>query len=139
MRHHLTNKSDAFPPLMCWMDYVSPFIFNNSIYTTSCPERLSSDVYFEHGLNREGNELERNAPVFFIGTINIGAISEASCFNIGDNKVRGFSSQKKHNQGFGTVHGRGHRLEHLKTFLSDPDAIDMLSPQPRQKEQKKSC
>lgn len=73
--------------------------------------------------------MESLAPVFFIGSISIGTISEASCFNIGENKLSEFSSHKKHNQGFGTVHGRNHRLENLKTLLSDPDQIDMLVPQ----------
>lgn len=68
------------------------------------------------------------APVFIIGSINIGVISEASCLNIGENNLDGFSSYKKQNQGFGTVHGKGHRFEHLKTLLNDPDEIDMMVP-----------
>ncbi len=68
------------------------------------------------------------APVFYIGNITIGAISEASCFNIGENRLQDFVSHKKHNQGFGTIHGKEHRLDNLRTLLNDPDQIDMLVP-----------
>lgn len=68
------------------------------------------------------------APVFIIGSIHIGVISEASCLNIGENSLEQFTSYKKQNQGFGSIHGKGHRFEGLKTLLNDPDEIDMMIP-----------
>lgn len=67
------------------------------------------------------------APVFHIGTINIGSIEGASCFNIGNNEVRGFHSTKKINQGVGNIHGSHNRFPQMGILLDDSDRNDMVS------------
>ncbi len=67
------------------------------------------------------------SPVFYIGTIHIGEIEEASCLNIGNNWPTNFTSHKKHNQGFGDVKGSGNDLRSVRALLNDPDTYDTLN------------
>ncbi|QQE80155.1 hypothetical protein [Alicyclobacillus sp. SO9] len=64
------------------------------------------------------------SPNFFIGTIHIGQIESASCFNLGNNWPTNFRSYKKQNQGFGTVRGNHNSVTGSKSLLNDPDVID---------------
>ncbi|WP_210237251.1 hypothetical protein [Alteribacter natronophilus] len=67
------------------------------------------------------------SPNFFIGSIRIGAIEGASCMNMGNNYPANFRSHKKHNQGFGSISGDNNSLDGLRSVLSDPDVIDVLT------------
>ncbi|UCZ53974.1 hypothetical protein LGQ02_04100 [Bacillus shivajii] len=67
------------------------------------------------------------SPNFFIGNIRIGTIEGASCLNMGNNYPANFQSHKKHNQGFGSISGDHNSLEGLRSILSDPDVIDVLT------------
>lgn len=66
------------------------------------------------------------SPVFLIGELRIGSISDASCLNMGNNYPTQFESHKKQNQGFGSIIGDHNGIEDIRTLLNDPDFIDML-------------
>jgi ABC-type lipopolysaccharide export system ATPase subunit len=66
------------------------------------------------------------SPHFFIGSIRIGTIEGASAVNMGNNLLSDFQSQKKHNQGLGSITGDHNQIEGLRSLLHDPDFIDML-------------
>jgi hypothetical protein len=67
------------------------------------------------------------SPNFYIRSIHIGTISEASCFNLGNNLPIGFQNYKKHNQGFGTVDGDNNDISDIKSMLKDSNVIDMIN------------
>lgn len=67
------------------------------------------------------------SPVFIIGTIHIGEIEGASCFNLGNNWPTNFRSYKKHNQGFGTIKGNHSSITGTRSLLNDPDTLDSPS------------
>ncbi|GGE48910.1 hypothetical protein GCM10011391_29680 [Pullulanibacillus camelliae] len=67
------------------------------------------------------------SPLFLIGEIRIGTISDASVMNLGNNEMSHFASHKKQNQGFGSITGDNHSIDNIRTLLNDPDFIDMLS------------
>lgn len=67
------------------------------------------------------------SPNFFIGTIRIGTIENASCLNMGNNIPTGFESHQKLNQGFGTINGDGNTLEGLRSILSDSAVLDLMT------------
>lgn len=66
-------------------------------------------------------------PNFFIKNFTIHSVEGASCVNIGSNHPIGFTSFKKHNQGFGSVSGSHNTIEGLKTLLSDKSLFDMFA------------
>lgn len=66
-------------------------------------------------------------PIFFIGEIKIGTVSDASCINIGNNWPTQFESHKKHNQGFGSIIGDNNAIDNIRTLLNDPDFIEMVN------------
>jgi hypothetical protein len=59
------------------------------------------------------------SPTFHIGTIKIGNIEGASCFSIGNNFIEDFKNSKKHNQGFGNIHGDRNNLAHSSASLTN--------------------
>ncbi|WEG13839.1 hypothetical protein PU629_05590 [Pullulanibacillus sp. KACC 23026] len=67
------------------------------------------------------------SPTFMIRELKIGTISEASCLNMGNNWPTNFESHKKLNQGFGSITGDQNKIENIRSLLSDPDFIDMLT------------
>lgn len=67
------------------------------------------------------------SPNFFIKTLRIGSIEEASCLNMGNNLPIGFQSYTKQNQGFGTIHGNNNDITDIKSALKDSNVIDMLN------------
>lgn len=67
------------------------------------------------------------APHFFIKTFTIHTVEGASCVNIGSNRPIGFTSFKKHNQGFGAVSGSHNTIDGIKTLLSDKSLFDMFN------------
>ncbi|MFN7250310.1 MAG: hypothetical protein ACK4M9_05890 [Anaerobacillus sp.] len=67
------------------------------------------------------------SPNFTIGTIRIGTIEGASCVNMGNNFPSNFQSNKKHNQGFGSITGDHNTLEGLRSILTDSNIIDMIT------------
>ncbi|MBS4193739.1 hypothetical protein [Lederbergia citri] len=66
------------------------------------------------------------SPNFFIKNFTIHVVESASCVNIGSNHPTGFTSFKKHNQGFGSVNGSHNTLDGIKTLLSDKSLFDMF-------------
>ncbi|MEH7385848.1 hypothetical protein V7147_10610 [Bacillus sp. JJ1521] len=66
------------------------------------------------------------APTFFIKTFTIHTVEGASCVNIGNNRPTGFTSFKKHNQGFGSVSGSNNTIDGIKTLLNDESLLDMF-------------
>jgi hypothetical protein len=67
------------------------------------------------------------SPTFIIGHIRIGSVEGASCVNFGNNLPTGFVSNKKHNQGFGTVGGDHNHIKDARSALNDSDLIDMFN------------
>jgi hypothetical protein len=67
------------------------------------------------------------SPNFFIGTIKIGSIEGASCVNMGNNFPSGFTSHKKHNQGFGSINGDHNDIKEIISRLDDKDILDMFN------------
>lgn len=67
------------------------------------------------------------SPNFFIHTIKIGSLEGASCVNVGNNFPTGFTSHKKHNQGFGNIQGDHTDISRMISRLDDEDDIDMLA------------
>ncbi|WP_209020978.1 hypothetical protein [Evansella clarkii] len=70
------------------------------------------------------------SPVFYIGSIRIGTVEGASSVNIGHTTNAGFKSEKKHNQGFGSVSGDNNQFHEARTLLDDADTLDMFSNGP---------
>lgn len=69
---------------------------------------------------------ENIAPNFFFRNFTIHSVEGASCVNIGSNRPIGFTSFKKHNQGFGSVSGSHNKIDGIKTLLSDQSLFDMF-------------
>jgi hypothetical protein len=67
------------------------------------------------------------SPSFVIGHIQVGSLEGASCINIGNNFPSHFTSNKKHNQGFGNVGGDGNTISDGRMVLNDPDVLDLLT------------
>jgi hypothetical protein len=67
------------------------------------------------------------SPTFFIGQIRIGTVEGASCVNMGNNYPTNFTSNKKHNQGFGSVYGDSNEVEGIRSALNDSDILDMFN------------
>ena len=66
------------------------------------------------------------APNFFIRNFTIHSVEGASCVNIGSNRPIGFTSFKKHNQGFGSISGTHNTIDGIKTVLNDQSLFDMF-------------
>lgn len=66
------------------------------------------------------------SPNFFIKTFTIHSVEGASCVNIGTNRPIGFTSFKKHNQGFGSVSGSHNTIDGIKTLLNDESLFDLF-------------
>lgn len=67
------------------------------------------------------------SPTFYIGQIRIGSVEGSSCINFGNNTNAGFSSEKKHNQGFGNISGDRNEMLDTRTLLDDADFLDMFN------------
>ncbi|GGH87726.1 hypothetical protein [Pullulanibacillus pueri] len=67
------------------------------------------------------------SPIFLIGDIRIGTISDASVMNLGNNQMSHFESHKKQNQGFGSITGDHNTIENIRSLLHDPDFIDLFT------------
>jgi len=65
------------------------------------------------------------SPNFLIGSIKIGTIENASCFNIGNNFPSHFSSFQKLNQGFGSITGDHNDIQDIISRLDVRDLLDM--------------
>ena len=76
---------------------------------------------------RSVSKLSLFSPLFLIGEIRIGTISDASVMNLGNSEMAHFASYKKQNQGFGSITGDHHSIDNIRTLLNDPDFIDMFS------------
>ncbi|OCA85902.1 hypothetical protein A8F94_13705 [Bacillus sp. FJAT-27225] len=71
--------------------------------------------------------MNKFSPSFFIGKINIGTVEGASCVNLGNNLPSGFTSYKKHNQGFGTVSGDNADIHDLFASLEEKETNDTFN------------
>ena len=71
-------------------------------------------------------------PTFYIHSISIGIVEDASCLNFGNNFPMEFQSEKKQNQGFGNVTGNENALSDLKTLLNDRGDFRMSGGQPEE-------
>ncbi|WP_079508959.1 hypothetical protein [Mesobacillus jeotgali] len=57
------------------------------------------------------------SPSFYIGTIQIGTIQDASCVNFGNSFPKDFTSQKNQNQGFGSINGDNNDIHDIISRL----------------------
>lgn len=71
--------------------------------------------------------MKKFSPSFFIGTISIGTVEGASCVNLGNNFPTGFVSNKKHNQGFGSIAGDHNDIDGIMASLEEKDINDSFS------------
>ncbi|WP_142752244.1 hypothetical protein [Neobacillus piezotolerans] len=71
--------------------------------------------------------MNKFSPAFFIGKITIGTVEGASCVNLGNNLPSGFTSYKKHSQGFGTVSGDNADIHDLFASLEERDTHDSFN------------
>lgn len=71
--------------------------------------------------------MKRFSPSFFIGTISIGTVEGASCVNLGNNLPSGFVNYKKHNQGFGTIHGNNNDIHGILAKIDEKDIHDTFN------------
>ncbi|CEG25712.1 hypothetical protein [Bacillus sp. B-jedd] len=74
--------------------------------------------------------MNKFSPAFFIGKINIGTVEGSSCVNLGNNLPSGFTSYKKHSQGFGTVSGDHADIHDLFALLEEKDSNDAFHYDP---------
>jgi hypothetical protein len=73
------------------------------------------------------NYMSYLSPKFLIGSVKIGSIEGASCFNMGNNFPNNFTNHKKHNQGFGSVTGHHNDIKGILSKLDDSDQLDMVN------------
>ncbi len=66
------------------------------------------------------------SPLFKINSIHIGSIEDASCVNFGNSFPTGFTSLKKHNQGFGNVLGDHNDIHDIMSRLEEKDVTEVL-------------
>jgi hypothetical protein len=76
------------------------------------------------------------SPTFHIGTIKIGSIEGASCFSIGNNFIEDFKNTKKHNQGFGNIHGDRNNFARTSSSLTKYDQDQPMQKAIQQKDNK---
>ncbi|WP_366163859.1 hypothetical protein ABXS71_12400 [Bacillus infantis] len=66
------------------------------------------------------------SPLFKINSIHIGSIEDASCVNFGNSFPSGFTSLKKHNQGFGNVLGDHNDIHDIMSRLEEKDVTEVF-------------
>ncbi|WP_404332795.1 hypothetical protein [Mesobacillus maritimus] len=70
------------------------------------------------------------SPTFFIGSIRIGTIQDASCVNFGNNFPTDLTSQKKQNQGFGNISGDHNDIHDILSRLTEKDKTEIFTESP---------
>jgi hypothetical protein len=70
------------------------------------------------------------SPGFVIGSIRIGTIQDASCVNFGNSFPSDFTSQKKQNQGFGTISGDHNDIHDILSRLLERETTEIFYDQP---------
>lgn len=76
----------------------------------------------------EENKVNKRDPlssIFTIGDIHIGTIEDASAVNFGNNFPTGFTSNKKHNQGFGNIYGNENDIHDIESRMEEKGAVDV--------------
>lgn len=63
--------------------------------------------------------------IFTIGDIHIGTIEDASAVNFGNNFPTDFTSNKKHNQGFGNNNGNENDIHDIQSLMEEKDAVEV--------------
>jgi len=71
------------------------------------------------------NERNPLSSIFTIGDIHIGTIEDASAVNFGNNFPTDFTSNKKHNQGFGNILGNENDIHDIQSLMEEKDAVDV--------------
>ncbi|MDC3413714.1 hypothetical protein NC797_13785 [Aquibacillus sp. 3ASR75-11] len=66
------------------------------------------------------------SPNFIIGSIQIGTIESASCVNFGNNFPKDFTSNKKQNQGFGSISGDNNDISDIFSRLDEKDIKEVF-------------
>ena len=76
----------------------------------------------------EENKVDERDPlssIFTIGDIHIGTIEDASAVNLGNNFPTDFTSNKKHNQGFGNIFGNENDIHDIQSLMEEKDAVEV--------------
>ncbi|HAQ06300.1 MAG TPA: hypothetical protein DCR24_01715 [Bacillus bacterium] len=66
-------------------------------------------------------------PTFYIGSIQIGTIQDASCVNFGNSFPQDFTSQKSQNQGFGSISGDHNDIHDILSRLTQRDITEIYT------------
>ncbi|WNF25009.1 hypothetical protein [Mesobacillus jeotgali] len=66
------------------------------------------------------------SPVFYIGTIQIGTVQDASCVNFGNSFPKDFTSQKNQNQGFGSISGDNNDIHDIISRLTQRNIAEIF-------------
>ncbi|WP_226530405.1 hypothetical protein [Metabacillus niabensis] len=71
------------------------------------------------------NERDPLSSIFTIGDIHIGTIEDASAVNFGNNFPTDFTSNKKHNQGFGNIYGNENDIHDIQSLMEEKGAVEV--------------
>jgi hypothetical protein len=66
------------------------------------------------------------SPAFYIGTIQIGTVQDASCINFGNSFPKDFTSQKNQNQGFGSISGDNNDIHDIISKLTQRNIAEIF-------------
>jgi hypothetical protein len=66
------------------------------------------------------------SPTFYIGTIQIGTVQDASCVNFGNSFPKDFTSQKNQNQGFGSISGDNNDIHDIISRLTQRNTAEIF-------------
>ncbi|MEW8971531.1 MAG: hypothetical protein AB2411_12945 [Mesobacillus sp.] len=66
------------------------------------------------------------SPAFYIGSIQIGTVQDASCVNFGNSFPKDFTSQKNQNQGFGSISGDNNDIHDIISRLTQRNIAEIF-------------
>jgi hypothetical protein len=70
--------------------------------------------------------LKTLSPAFYIGSIQIGTVQDASCVNFGNSFPKDFTSQKNQNQGFGSISGDNNDIHDIISRLAQRNIAEIF-------------
>ncbi|MBT2679439.1 hypothetical protein J7E38_10535 [Bacillus sp. ISL-35] len=73
-----------------------------------------------------GGKMKTLSPAFYIGSIKIGTIQDASCVNFGNSFPMDFSSQKSQKQGFGSISGDNNDIHDIISRLTQRNFAEIF-------------
>ena len=84
-------------------------------------------IPYEFVGSEENKENKRDplSSIFTIGDIHIGTIEDASAVNFGNNFPTDFTSNKKHNQGFGNIYGNENDIHDIESQMEEKGAVEV--------------